>query len=446
MSAPSDVRPRMIDTTNDYVGVYVSDTLDLTRKLSLTLGGRYNYARLDLQNLDPDPAFPDLLTGTHTYERFNPMGGLTYKIAPGLSIYGSYAEANRAPTAAELACADPVNPCLIESFLTADPPLKQVVSHTYETGLRGKLATFNNENILEWTAGVFRTENDDDIITVASTINGRGYFTNAGTTLRQGLELGAQYHDRRLMLYSNYAYIDATFQTANVLSSPDNPSGFECIPGNPDAGNCINVTPGSRLPGVPRHRFKIGFDYWLTPEWKFGSDLITVSDQVFFGDEANLNEPLAGYTVVNIHSSYDITKNIQIYGLVNNVFDTHYGLFGNYFNLDGGQQRGGRRSLDRRGLLHQSAHDHAGRAAGGLRWREAQVLSFPTRPTTDLHEAGSAHPGAGLLVARFGRAGRDATWRTRASDSSGKIPDTIDNREECPRVANRLRACYLLRE
>ena len=109
MSAPSDVRPRKIDTTNDYVGVYVSDTLDLTRKLSLTLGGRYNYARLDLQNLDPDPAFPDLLTGTHTYERFNPMGGLTYKIAPGLSIYGSYAEANRAPTAAELACADPVN-------------------------------------------------------------------------------------------------------------------------------------------------------------------------------------------------------------------------------------------------------------------------------------------------------------------------------------------------
>jgi len=200
MTAPSDVRPRTIDTTNDYVGVYVTDTLDLTRDLSLTLGGRYNYARLELENLDPDPAFPDLLTGTHTYERFNPMGGLTYKIVPGLSIYGSYAEANRAPTAAELACADPVNPCLVESFLTADPPLKQVVSHTYEAGLRGKLATFNNENILEWTAGLFRTENDDDIITVASTSNGRGYFTNAGTTLRQGLELGAQYHDRRLML------------------------------------------------------------------------------------------------------------------------------------------------------------------------------------------------------------------------------------------------------
>lgn len=55
---------------------------------------------------------------------------------------------------------------------------------------------------------------------------------------------------------------------------------------------------------------------------------------MFFGDEGNQTPPLAGYTVVNIHSSYDITKNIQLYGLVDNVFDARYGLFGNYFNLD----------------------------------------------------------------------------------------------------------------
>ena len=29
----------------------------------------------------------------------------------------------------------------------------------------------------------------------------------------------------------------------------------------------------------------------------------------------------------------DVTRNVQIYGLINNLFDTHYGLFGNYFNL-----------------------------------------------------------------------------------------------------------------
>jgi hypothetical protein len=29
--------------------------------------------------------------------------------------------------------------CLIENFLVSDPHLKQVVSHTYEVGLRGRL-------------------------------------------------------------------------------------------------------------------------------------------------------------------------------------------------------------------------------------------------------------------------------------------------------------------
>lgn len=31
-----------------------------------------------------------------------------------------------------------------------------------------------------------------------------------------------------------------------------------------------------------------------------------------------------------------MTKNIQFYGLVNNLFDAHYGLFGNFFNLEAG--------------------------------------------------------------------------------------------------------------
>jgi iron complex outermembrane recepter protein len=137
-----------------------------------------------------------------------------------------------------------------------------------------------------------------------------------------------------LMMYANYA-IDATFRTANILSSPNNPSSaaFDCT-ADPNDGLCIQVNPGDRLPGIPRHRFKAGFDYWLTPQWKFGSDLVAASDQVFFGDEGNDNAPLAGYTTVNIHTSYDITKNIQVYGLVDNVFDAHYGIFGNFFSRD----------------------------------------------------------------------------------------------------------------
>jgi iron complex outermembrane recepter protein len=346
LEEPDDVRPRAIATTNDYVGIYVSNTTDVTKDFALTLGGRWNYARIDLLNENPDPSEEDKLTGTHKYYRFNPMAGATYNLMPGLTLYGGYSEANRAPTAAELACADPEAPCLIESFLTADPPLKQVVSHTFELGLRGKLASWNSGQ-LEWTAGLFRTENSDDILAVASPINGRGYFLNAGDTLRQGFEAGVQYRDTRWQWYANYAFIDATFETANVLSSPDNHTGaaFECDdPSDPDPDFdeplCINVNPGDRLPGVPRHRFKAGADYWVTSAWKVGADVVAASDQVFFGDEGNDGIPLDGYAKVDIRTSYNITEHVQIYGMVDNVFDSRYGLFGNYFNQEAANSAG----------------------------------------------------------------------------------------------------------
>jgi outer membrane receptor protein involved in Fe transport len=351
LEGPDDFVPRDLSTKNDYAGVYFSNTTDLTDRLALTVGGRYNYAHIEIKNNGFEPGVDDEgeelvdpLSGKHDFYRFNPMAGATYKLTPGLTVFGSYAEANRAPTAAELACADPDNPCLIESFLTADPPLKQVVSRTFELGLRGKLASFGQDQKLEWTAGLFRTENSDDIIAIASTSNGRGFFANAGDTLRQGVEAGIVYQDRRWFAYANYAYIDATFRTPNIFSSPDNPNEeayVDCATGGPwNDGDpvCIQVNSGDRLPGVPRHRFKAGFDYWITSKWRFGSDVVAASDQTFFGDEGNDNPRLGGYAKVDIRTSYNLTENVQVYGLIDNLFDSRYGLFGAFYNREAAKE------------------------------------------------------------------------------------------------------------
>lgn len=345
LAEPDDYSPRNLSTTNDYAGVFFSNTTELTSRLSFTFGGRYNHARIEIQ--DNTGVSPEL-NGDHTFERFNPMAGATYALAPGLTLYGGYSEANRAPTAAELACADPDNPCLIESFLTADPPLKQVVSHTFELGLRGNLASWSDRSSLQWTAGLFRTENTDDIIAIASQSNGRGYFANAGDTLRQGVELGLTYRDQRWSTYANYAFIDATFRTANVLASPDNPNDdaiINCTTLAPVVDRdtepvCVQVNSGDRLPGVPRHRFKAGADYRVTRAWNVGADVVAASNQIFFGDEGNDNAPLPGYARVNLRTSYDVTDHVQIYGLVNNVFDARYGLFGAFFNKEAGESAG----------------------------------------------------------------------------------------------------------
>lgn len=337
LTGPTTITPRSLDTFNDYYGVYALDTLDLTDALSVTVGGRYNYARVEIDNTG-DPAL-DKLNGVNTFERFNPSAGATYKLGLGVSAYGGYSEANRAPTASEIACSDPENPCIIESALASDPPLEQVVSKTWEVGLRGDHTFSGGADRFEWSVGYFKTNNFDDILQIADSQQGRGYFTNFGETQRQGVEASIAYRNQRFFAYANYAFIDATFETAGILPSENNPAAEDCpttVPLDPgaDAPTCVFVTPGDRLPGVPRHRLKLGADFKVTPQWTIGADLIAASNQIFYGDEGNDNTPLAGYTKVNLHTSYNITDNVQVYGLIENLFDEEYGIYGTYINVE----------------------------------------------------------------------------------------------------------------
>jgi outer membrane receptor protein involved in Fe transport len=329
---PDDLAPRLLDTENKYYGIYFSNTMDVTDALAVTVGGRYNSATITMEDLTG--SFPELNT-TNKYERFNPMAGLTYKLGHGVSVYGSYSEANRAPTAAELGCAEPENPCFIESFLTDDPPLKQVVAKSWEAGLRGEHKHWDGQ-IFTWSLGYFNTLNIDDILNVAATTTGRGYFLNAGDTLRQGVEASLNYQTQRWSAYASYAYVDATFRDDLILPAPNTPGASECpvTEEEDEEAFCNFVSAGDSLPGIPNHRFKAGIDYWITPQWKVGTDLLAASSQFFFGDEANNNAKLAGYTRVDLSTTYDVSENVQIYGLVKNLFDRRYGLYGTFFDTE----------------------------------------------------------------------------------------------------------------
>ena len=316
---PISIGPVSLRATNRYTGIYALDTFDVTDAFSISGGGRFNYANIVLQ----DQIGTDL-NGNHTFSRFNPMIGGTYKITPGLTAYAGYSEANRAPTPLELACSDPARPCIAAAFLIADPPLQQVVSRTVEAGFRGTSEL--NIGTLGWKVGAFRATNADDILAIPSPeLQGFGYFQNVGRTRRQGIEAQVNLTSKTMQLYASYALVDARFLDSLVLGSNS--------PFADDDGN-IQVVPGNRIPAIPRNRVKFGMDYWITDAFKVGGDALFVSDQFFVGDDSNQAPRLPSYTVFNLHASYQVTKNIQFYGRVDNVFDNRYAVYGTFFERD----------------------------------------------------------------------------------------------------------------
>jgi outer membrane receptor protein involved in Fe transport len=319
---PVSIGPVSVRTTNFYGGLYVLDTLDLTNRFSVTGGGRFNTATIRLED-----QIGTALNGNNTYTRFNPIIGATYKLTPDLSLYGGYSEANRTPTPLELGCADPARPCTIAAFLVSDPPLQQVVSHTIEAGVRGQHDLGPEIGRLSWKFGAFRTDNNDDILAIPSPdLQGFGFFQNVGRTRREGFEAEANLKTKAFELYVSYTFVDARFRDALTLAS-NSPFADE------ETGT-IQVLPGDQVPAVPRHRFKAGFDFAITDAFKFGGDMLLVSSQYFVGDDSNQAAKLPAYSFFNVHASYQITKNLMLYGRVNNVFDNRYATYGTFFERD----------------------------------------------------------------------------------------------------------------
>lgn len=316
--ATGEMGPVSLRTVNQYSGLYALDTFNVTDAFAITGGGRFNHAQISLED-----QLGTALNGDHSYDRFNPIIGGTYRITPELSAYAGYSEANRVPTPLELGCADPNNPCLIASFLVSDPPLKQVVSKTVEAGLRGTREL--NIGTLGWKVGGFRATNQDDIMGLpVAGRQGFGFFQNVGATRRQGLEAEINLKSETLQFHVSYALVDARFLDALELSSN---SPFA----DPTTGT-IRVVPGNQVPAVPRHRVKAGIEYAVTDAWKVGGDALFVSSQYLVGDESNQASKLPSYTVFNLHTSYQITKNVQVYGKVDNVFDNRYATYGTFFD------------------------------------------------------------------------------------------------------------------
>ena len=100
-----------------------------------------------------------------------------------------------------------------------------------------------------------------------------------------------------------------------------------------DANGNIPITNGTPIAGIPKNTVKVGVDYAVTDKWKVGADMVAASGQVIFGNENGALPQVPGYAVFGLHTSYQIGKQVQIYGFVQNLFDQRYYTAGALFDI-----------------------------------------------------------------------------------------------------------------
>ena len=135
------------------------------------------------------------------------------------------------------------------------------------------------------------------------------------------MEANLRLDTQRLHVVMGYAYTDATFRTPLLLntSSPAaNAAGEE------------QVLAGDRIPGIPRHRVNLVLDYSLTDRWSVGGSAVTQSDAYRFGDEANLTQPVGGYTLVDLNAAFHASHRLTLFAVVNNALNKRYDTYGSF--------------------------------------------------------------------------------------------------------------------
>jgi outer membrane receptor protein involved in Fe transport len=307
--------------------LFATDTIALGDGLQLAGSARYDRTIVDNQDALTPAGETGSLTGRHAFGRVNPAGTLVWAPDKALGLHVTLSQGSRAPSAIELGCSDPANPCRLPNALAGDPPLHEVVTRTIEAGAEGTLSGGK----LHWSVTGFRADSHDDILFVTDDASGFGYFKNFGLTRRQGVELSLDARHGPIRLAAHYSFLDATYRSGETVNGSANSANDGPAPGFD--GN-IQIVPGDRIPLLPRHQLKLRVDADVLAKLKLGAEIQAQSGMVARGNENNLHQPdgvyylgpgkAPGFAVANFDLEWRPTHGLKLYAQLNNAFDRHY--------------------------------------------------------------------------------------------------------------------------
>jgi outer membrane receptor protein involved in Fe transport len=204
----------------------------------------------------------------------------------------------------------------------SDPPLEQVVTRSVELGTR-LARQVGAGTALSGSLALFVARSQQDILFVAGSLVGTGYFRNAGTTERAGIETALSARLGQLEAYLRYALLRATFESSLLLPGANHPDATT----TPE-GDVISVEPEDRIPSLPMHSLRVGADVTPLVGLSLGASVHLDSSQYYRGDEANLLAPLPGYATLNARGSYQLSRRVLLFVRVDNLLNAKFETFG----------------------------------------------------------------------------------------------------------------------
>ena len=280
MPVPNATITNTLEVQKAY-GIYFQDQMDITDRLKLRVGGRYDHFNQNITNR----AAANAVTVV-TKNRFSPTAGILYELTDTLSIYGGYGTGFRPNSGTDFAA----RPFLPET------------SKSFEGGFRYT----SPGGGISATLAAYTMEKTN--ILTSDPING-GFSIAGGKAKSDGFEADVTAKlPGDFNILATYAYTNARWTSASL-----------------DPNFAALITPGDPLINIPKNAFNLlvtkGFDLGSAGKATIGAGVNYVSDRL---GETATKFFLPSYTLTRLLASYEPTENIKVSFDVTNLFDVTY--------------------------------------------------------------------------------------------------------------------------
>jgi iron complex outermembrane receptor protein len=327
-----------LDTDKDTHALYLLNNYNVTEKLTLTTGIRYEHSKyngyrssdvtLNGYNLQksgtmgssifPDDSSIRELSKDYTnIEKSNSNWageiGLNYRFSDVGSVYTRYERGFISPLPSQLTNKIKPDKTLDDKVPSeennstkeySDSNLKSETIDSIEFGLKNMVG---NSFI---TTSIFLSQTDDEITTLDKNANNPALkewrFENIGQTKRIGAEIFIQQYLDRLTLTESITYIDAEITKVNSNEW---------------------LKKGDKVPMVSDWKISLGADYALTEKFSLGGTYVYNSGYEKRELESYDKIKTSGFGVTDIYGNYKIKDYLSVKIGVNNIFNEQYNYF-----------------------------------------------------------------------------------------------------------------------